>query len=144
MTVSELKTAKTKDEFNRMAIVTKVGKEGGTDVEERQVAKFMTHSIDVARANYQHLATTEQAVSVYSSLNKQRTETEQPHTKRRKFTDTEAKLIKDYTSSHIRFVQSIQRRQSLCFPQRSSKRRSVHRKKFLTNTRQSKDNTKTD
>ncbi len=100
MTVSELKTAKTKDEFNRMAIVTKVGKEGGTDVEERQVAKFMTHSIDVARANYQHLATTEQAVSVYSSLNKQRTETEQPHTKRRKFTDTEAELIKDYTSSH--------------------------------------------
>ena len=73
MTVSELKTAKTKDEFNRMAIATKVGKEGGTDVEERQVAKFMTHSIDVARANYQHLATTEHASCVCLFFPKQTT-----------------------------------------------------------------------
>ncbi len=34
MTVSELKTAETnlKDEFNRMAIATKMGKEGGTQM----------------------------------------------------------------------------------------------------------------
>ncbi len=47
-----------------------------SEVEERQVAKFMTHSVDVARGSYQHLATTEQAVSVYTSLNQ--TEKEPP------------------------------------------------------------------
>ncbi len=56
----------------------------------------MTHSIEVARASYQHLATTEQAVSVYSSLNKP-TDKEEPSTKRRRFfTETESELITNY------------------------------------------------
>ncbi len=85
--------------LNRKAIATKVAKDC-SDSEERQVAKYMTHSLDVARASYQHLATTEQAISVYSSLNKQPTEqgpTEQgPPAKRRKFTQKESEIIKEY------------------------------------------------
>ncbi len=54
--------------LNRKAIATEVGK-SCDDVQERQVAKFMTHSVDVARSSYQHLATTKQAVAVYSTLN---------------------------------------------------------------------------
>ncbi len=42
------------DALATMALIaTKVGREC-TDVEERQVAKFMTHSVDVARTSYQH------------------------------------------------------------------------------------------
>ncbi len=85
-----------------------------TDVEERQVAKFMTHSVDVPRTSYQHLATTEQAVSVYSSLNRQSDE-KQPPMKRRKFSADRARA----------------------FP---PKRRKVPRKALPTHSRQSKNN----
>ncbi len=51
----------------------------------------MTHSVDVARGSYQHLATTEQAVSVIPHSEK-----EPPTKKRRFFTESENRLISDY------------------------------------------------
>lgn len=54
---------------NRKAIATVVGL-GSSEAEERRVANFMSHSIDVARSSYQHLTDDHRAVDIYQSLHR--------------------------------------------------------------------------
>ncbi len=81
--------------LNQKAIATKVA-QYGSDATELQVASYMTHSVEVARANYQHLVTIDQAVSVYSSLNRHTDQNEQSPAKRRKYSDEEFNTLKEY------------------------------------------------
>lgn len=51
----------------RKMIATSVGLTG-TDAEERNIAKHLTHSIDIHRAAYQHQGKTSESVSTYELL----------------------------------------------------------------------------
>lgn len=103
---------------NRKTVATTVGRTV-SDAEERRVAAFMSHSLNTARSNYQHLNDSESAVEVYQTLQGVVGETvsespvpEEPPAKRRKrtpFSTTEsAKILQEFNITRESTVPTLQ------------------------------------